>query len=193
MNKCILILALSTVSPALWAADDQGDFSIRGAGLVDCKAYVKERAEKSPAYLMMGGWIDGYLTATNQYRQQTYDIAPYQTTELLTRIIDNHCQQNPDDRLFSVVNTIVAKLLPNRIIEGQKRVQISVGDRTTTLYPDTIRKLQSRLIEAGLMKGSTTGEYDPATKAAVQAYQESIDFTPTGFPDQATLWRLLTD
>ena len=92
------------------AADITDRFSIRGAGLLTCDIYVSERAERSEAYLMIGGWLDGYITGVNQYAPDTYDVTSFESTELLSIIIDNHCQQNPEDRLFSVVNSILAEL-----------------------------------------------------------------------------------
>ena len=82
------------------SATVDGAFAVRGAGVVDCKTFLAEREKRSRAYLMMGGWIDGYLTGVNQYAQDTYDATSFESTELFAQIIADHCKTHPNDRLF---------------------------------------------------------------------------------------------
>ena len=188
----ITVTLLIGLLPALASrADVDGGFTIRGAGLLSCAVYTEEREKRSSAYYMIGGWLDGYITAINQYAPDTYDVASFESTELFTAIMDSHCQDNPEDRLFSVVNTLVTRITDDRLRTGSPFVNAQVGDRTTQLYQTVVRRMQAKLLSLGFYEGESTGQVDSATQAAVARFQESIDFNPTGFPDQMTLWRLL--
>ena len=142
---------------------------------------------------MMGGWIDGYLTGVNQLSDETYDITPFQSTELIATIIDNHCQKNREHRLFTVMSSIAAQLRADRIATASELLTISVDGKTTRLYREAVRRMQVKLAAKGHYDGTPTGDFNTATLNAVEAYQESIDFSPTGFPDQATLWKLFAE
>ena len=61
------------------------------------------------------------------------------------------------------------------------------------MYRETIRRLQVRLTETGFFNGRQDGRFTEATKTALGAYQAEIGFESTGFPDQATLWRLFRE
>jgi len=173
------------------AADGAGRFSIRGAGLLTCDIYVKERAKKSSAYAMIGGWLDGYITGLNQFSSETYDVTSFESTELLAYILETHCRDNPVDRLFPVVNTIFAKLNEDRLRTGSPIVAVRVGEREVPLYREVVRRMQEELKRRGHYRGEPTGEFETATEKAVAAFQRAQKLTPTGFPDQTTLWRLL--
>ncbi|MFK7913132.1 MAG: peptidoglycan-binding domain-containing protein [Pseudomonadales bacterium] len=175
------------------AADEEGRYSVRGAGLLSCEAFTKERAGATPAYQMIGGWLDGYITALNANRAQTYDITSYESTEILASILDRHCQSHPKQRLFSVVNAVTSQLHAQRISAASPRQRVVIGERSTELYNETVTRLQLALVEQGLLlHDAVSGHFDKPTATAVASYQQQLEFEPTGFPDQATLWILFT-
>lgn len=73
------------------------------------------------------------------------------------------------------------------------RVRIEDSPRQTELYRETISRIQSKLAQKGLYQNEIDGRYTDAVKSAIIAFQSDIGFEMTGFPDQATLWRLLRD
>lgn len=173
------------------AADAEGQFAVRGAGLMTCEIYTHERAAGSPAYLVSAAWVDGYITATNQHLAATYDVMPFESTELLAEVIDRHCAEHPSHRVFPVIQSLVAKLFRDRLQTRSDKVDVAQGERQVSLYVDIVERMQSRLRDQDRYQGAITGAFDSATRVALMAYQQSIGFEPTGFPDQATLWRLL--
>lgn len=193
--KPLLILILFGLVPLSGiAADATGKYAIRGAGLVDCKTFLDEQAKQSPAYLMMGGWIDGYINGVSQYAPQTYDATSFESTELFAEIVKNHCKKNPEHRLYRVINSIIAQRWDNRITAQSALITVQNGANKTQLYQETIVRMQARLAELGHFKLPTTGKFDAATISALAAYQKTQKgFEATGFPDQATLWGLLAD
>lgn len=185
-----LAFALLLHAGGAHAADRNDEFAVKGAGLLTCSMYVAERQRRSNIYYMVGGWIEGFISAHNKYAPDTYDVTSFEGLELLLAVIDNHCRANPQDRLYPVVNAIVAKLAEDRVRDRSDGVELADGERKAVLYRETIRRIQTLLQGLGLYKDAIDGSYSDATRAAMIAFQTDIGFEPTGFPDQATLWRL---
>ena len=185
------LLMVVVMTGHAFASDTEGNFSIRGAGLLTCANLVAEREEQTRAYLMIGGWLDGYLTGMNQYASDTYDNSSFESTELFLAIMDKHCKDNPRDRLFSVVNTIMTRLHPDRIRKGSPLIPVQLGEYKTQLYQETIQRIQHALTERGHFKGKPTRKWDEHTERALTAFQAGAKLEPSGFLDQTTLWRLL--
>lgn len=173
------------------AADADGHYAVRGAGLVTCELYQRERQARSPAYLVTAAWVDGYITATNQRMADTYDVAPFESTELLAEVIAVHCADHPRNRLFPVVHSLLQKLYQDRLRQRSEKQAVTAGERRVDLYTHTVQRVQQALAREGLYHGAANGRFDAHTREAIQSFQRTVDFEPTGFPDQATLWRLL--
>lgn len=180
---------LMTAAPA-HTADGNNRFALKGAGFLPCDVFVSEREKRSNVYFMIGGWIEGYISAHNKLTPNTYDITSFEQLELLLSVIDNHCKSRPGDRLYPVLNTLLTQLWPDRIKAENSRVRISEGKRQTQLYRETVLRMQARLTELGLYKGPIDGRYTEATQSALIAFQSDLSLAQTGFPDQTTLWRL---
>jgi len=188
----LAVAAAAVVAPAAAAEVPGSGFSVRGAGLLDCAAFSRIRSEDEASHAMVGGWIDGYLTAVNRYEADTYDITSFETTELIVKIVAGHCEAHPGHRLYPVIASVVKKLHEQRITEPAALVSVSNGVQRTALYAPTVLRMQARLSEAGLLDGVPTGEFDDATREALMAYQSRLGYKPTGFPDQGTLWHLFS-
>lgn len=184
---CILLLQTG----AAFAADGDNRFAMKGAGFLPCQAYLAAREARTSAYYMIGGWVEGYISAHNRYAADTYDITSFESLELLLAVIETHCEANPGHRLHGVVNAILVALEPHRLRQESPRVRIAEGERKTTLSRETIRRVQAKLAEHGLYGNETDGRFTEATRTALMAFQSDLDFEMTGFPDQTTLWRLL--
>jgi len=189
--RTFVVVGLLAQGSIAAAADQNGLFSIRGAGLLTCATYVKEREAASGAYVMIGGWLDGYITAINELSHETFDIVPYESTELLTILINRHCENNPDDILYAVTNSLLAKLFDDRLKTSSAYVDIRVGVDQMRLYVDTVARIQTALVKKKFLGTESTGQWNLATQNAVARYQDSVGLNSTGFPDQTTLWRLL--
>lgn len=189
--RAVIVIALLCFSPFVSAADQNGLFAIRGAGLLTCQTFVQEREAASDAYVMIGGWLDGYVTAINELSQETFDIIPYVSTELLTVLINRHCKDNPTDILYAVTNTLLANLFDERLKFSSAYVDVRVGVDQMRLYTNTIERIQTTLAAKGLLDIEASGKWNIATRDALVKYQESVGLKGTGFPDQATLWSLL--
>lgn len=197
MNRLYIyfIFVVSLFPLTACSATDDEEYAIRGAGLIDCQAFLTEQEKQSRAYLMIGGWIDGYITGINQYAADTYDVTSFESTELFVEIIKNHCLKNPQDRLFPVINSIIAQRWPHRIKEKSPLVGVTLGEMSVPLYRESIVRIQERLSDKGFYSSPTaSGTFDAETITALAKFQETLEgFEVTGFPDQATLWALLAE
>ncbi len=174
-----------------WAADGDEKFAMKGAGFLPCQTFVKARESKSNVYYMIGGWVEGYVSAHNRYAKDTFDVMAFESLELLLNVMQNHCQANPTHRLHAVVNALIIELSPDRLRQASPRVQITEGERKATLRRETIRRMQTKLAALDLYKSEANGRFTEETRSALMAFQSDLKFETTGFPDQATLWRLL--
>lgn len=187
---CVFLLA-DFMSAGAGAATANGAFAVRGAGVIDCKTFLVEREKRSRAYLMMGGWIDGYLTGINQYAKDTYDATSFESTELFAQLIADRCKTRPNDRLFEIMHLMIQGHWKDRTVERSPFVTVTVGGRSSKLYRSTVERIQRRLAQKGFLKSQPTGAFDDATVGAIAAFQKTLaGYEATGFPDQATLFML---
>ena len=49
-------------------------------------------------YFQYGGWLNGYLSATNRYESRTFDVVSWQTTGVLAGWLARFCERNPRRR-----------------------------------------------------------------------------------------------
>jgi len=172
------------------AADAQGNFATLGGGSVNCKRFLEVRAAKSNEYFLLGGWIDGYLTARNEYDRDTYALTPWQSLEFLAGSLAQWCKQHPNERFLQAVASMAAALKPQRLVRKSERVRITVGVVQQDFYVETIRRIQAALAKIGLFRGKVDGRFDTETSAALRKYQSMQGITATGFPDELTLFKL---
>ena len=137
--------------------------------------------------------MDGYITGVNQHADDTYDTASYESTELLAALISEHCKKHPETPVFAVLKSLVGEFAKNRLRAPSRKVEIVIGDRRALLYEEVVKRVQEKLAEGGYYDGDINSVYGPRIQEAMQAFQESIEFQPTGFPDQLTLWRLFNE
>jgi len=185
-----LIVSGLLLTQAATADDVKGQYGVRGAALASCSIYEKERAARSPVYRMIASWMDGYITATNQHVDDTYDTASFESTELLTALVSEHCKKNPETPVFAVVNSLIKQFAKNRLRSPSKKIEIVIGPRRTLLYEKVVMRVQEKLAKRGFYSGAISHIYDENVQLAMRAFQSSIKLQPTGFPDQLTLWRL---
>lgn len=127
-----LVLMIALWPQAGRAADEGGQFAIKGVGLLTCQDSVAARVAESELDIRFRAWIDGYLTAVNRYEPGTYDATPWGTPEIIATIVDNHCRDNPDERFVVAVQKLVATLQADKL--------------TTSSVPTNGRQLMNTLV-----------------------------------------------
>ncbi len=190
MNRFVMAAVLFAVPTAVAAADAQGKFTTDGIGAESCQRFIGEREKKSNFYFMFAGWLDGYMSALNQYTGDTFDITPWESSELLMALIERHCRQNPDDQYIKVVVSLAKTLNNDKLTEESFPVDATVGDKTVRIYQAVMARAQSALKAAGHYAGDVDGQFGPNTQTAFEAFQTAMKIEVTGLPDQQTLLAL---
>lgn len=183
------LLFLGTTATALPMFSSSGRAALDGAGNHECSLYVKAMADKSPDARIYVGWIDGYMSGVNVSRRDTYDITPWQTTELVATMVQRHCQRHPDMTLGDATGELVRALFANRLAKEVDIVQIRANGQAVFLYRNVIGDLNRALSAAGYAVPEGN-EFSEQTQAALKQYQAKNKLPISGLPDQPTLFTL---
>lgn len=184
------IVALAFSSGTL-AADSEGRFMVKGAGTAPCSQFLAAQQARNSEFVSFAGWVDGYLTHANQRESTTFDIAPWQGTELLLAAISGKCRKDPALSFHQAVYQVVEGMAPGRLQVKSEVVTARSGEQSVVLYREVVLRLQQRLRLRGFLDRDPTGDFDSATAEAVRAFQASRNLPPSGLPDQVTLANLL--
>jgi len=188
----VLIVSLALGIPLTARADDgQGRFAIKGIGAYPCKTYLEERKKGGENAYMFGGWIYGYLTASNQFQSDTFDLAPWENLDTLALYLDSYCQANPDTSFAQAMFNMTRALTDARLKTPSNPQQIGNAERQLVVYQEVVQRVQQKLTELAHFKGEANGIYDEATRDALNTYQSANQLEVTGLPDQPTLHKLL--
>jgi hypothetical protein len=199
MKRILYALALLpmafalTLSNAATAADANGQFAIEGVGAAPCSALLQAReGEDRSLFIAIGGWIEGYISAVNALTDDTFDLTPWEKTDLFMALLEGNCEQNPDLQVVVIVRGLVQSLFPERLRKPSEVKQVDLGEgRKVAHYVETLQRIQKALKDRGHYTGTIDGDYGPGTRTAMAAFQKTAELEPTGLPDQLTLLRLL--
>ncbi len=171
-------------------AAENGAFAIKYPGNRSCSEFVEANRESGAENALFLGWLNGYLTGFNRYKEETVDIAPWQGLRLLAGLLLNYCQENPSRSFLVAVDAMAAALFPNRLKANSELVTIEGEETTLQLYRAILMRVQQSLTELGYYGRQIDGHFDEATKSALRAYQQDKAVPVTGLPDQETLYQL---
>jgi len=186
----IIIMCIGSV----YAADEKGQFAVRNAGMVSCDVFVKEaqKKEKSRAYNMYLGWIDGYISAANQFTNKTFDLAPWGNTPFYAVLLSKYCEKHPKDPFYIAVNKFVGSQVQNRLQTSSILIPVTNGKDSTHVYVGVLKTVQQILKNEKYYKGTVDGQFGPGTIKALKKFQKANKLAETGLPDQLTLYMAYT-
>ncbi|MEM8798990.1 MAG: peptidoglycan-binding protein [Pseudomonadota bacterium] len=192
LRCCAVLLSVFLVTPQAFAADADGQIAVKGAGIASCERFLKAREERSQDYFMFGGWMEGFITAMNTYEEDTFDLVPWQRSDLLAAITASYCRKNPEKTFYQALVKVANTLGPQRL--DARSELILVGENETgkglPIYSDILMRAQNRLTDLGHDTGGADGQFGPGTKTAILAFQKEMGLKQTGLPDQPTLIKL---
>jgi hypothetical protein len=190
--RILAAVAVALAATPARAADDEGAFAMKGAGVETCSAYLAARERSPGAHAMFLGWLDGYLTAVNELTPGVFDAAFWRERGLLAALLEVNCRGEPEQRFGVVVRAMVKELTRSPLEEKSDLIEARIGERGVPLYRATLKKVEEALAARGINPGEVDGRWDDAARQGVLEFQRSQDeLTPTGLPDQATLTKLL--
>ncbi|MFW5680732.1 MAG: peptidoglycan-binding domain-containing protein [Pseudomonadota bacterium] len=193
IERVALVACLLPLAAPGWAADAEGRFAGHGPGIARCDQMLEAIAVDGPDRPLYMGWIAGFLTATNAYKAQTYDVAPWQPVEFVANVVVEQCSRNPEAAVTEVALAVVEQLAADRLQSSSPVSTVSHGGREVAIYREVMRQAQARLTDLGHYDGGIDGAYGPRTRQALEAFQRSRGVPVTGLPDDATLLALFYD
>ena len=187
----VLILFGGVVAQAN-ALDAKGDFAIKGAGGRTCTTFSESAKKRNTDYFLFAGWVEGYVSATNQYAKETYDITPWQTTEFLWAALGQYCKKKPKQPFVVAVTGMLGVLQPDRLQTKSELVMVQTDKGGVALYKAVIEAIQRRLADGKYYTGNKDGVFSPALRDAIKAFQIKSNLPATGMPDQLTLNKMFS-
>lgn len=185
---CVCFIYLS--SNAL-AADRDGKFAAKGAGRKACEDFVISAQQKDSEFLLYAGWLEGYLSAYNQFQNDNYDISPWQTTELFLVLLQRHCKDNNKIKFLDATNAMIKAFYPIRLDSEDTVLKVQVNDASAYYYQEILLRAKTRLKKMGFYKNEVSGdEFTADDVRAFSDYQQKLNLKVTGLPDQNTLTTL---
>jgi len=158
-------------SPAT-AADDDGNFAIRGIGGQSCGAIVDAITEADAAardnlVMTLSTWLGGYLTYANRVVDGRFDVVPFVSdTDVLAVVVDR-CETAPESAFETAASDVLGALAP---VGTASRAPVSDLESSVALREPTVVALQQALIDRDYMDGDADGVVGPMTRAAVESF-----------------------
>lgn len=186
----VSMLAALLLSTAGQAADQNGNFVLRGAGSQPCTALVASINSRdktaSTTYL---AWAQGYLSANNRLLKGTFDVMPTQGPGDFLGVIKAICDKAPQMPVENAANQAVLILRPLHQATDAPIVKLAHKGKTAEIRATVLAQLETKLIGRGLLRGEATAKPSGELYAAIEKFQTSERLTVTGLPDLATLLR----
>jgi len=186
----LFFIVFFTFSTYSLGADSKGQFALKGAARESCERYVEARTTKSQDYLIYVGWIEGFITGFNQFQNKNFDITPWQTTELMSGLLESHCKKAPKDGFFFAVSKMLKAMYRIRLQEESRLSQVTSGDYSLFIYEKIIFDVKTKLKAKNYLKGEVNSSFDDKTLQAVLQYQKDNKIKETGMPTTETLYHL---
>lgn len=188
---CVALLSGPVLSGPAQAADEEGSFAVKGAGLQNCKGFQATFDQGSPDLGIYVGWVEGYATALNQANDGIFDIVPWQTGETLMRLLWVSCEAlGPETKLIAATVGMLQSLAGNRVAQTSQVVRFHNGERSVLLYEEILRRAHLRLSDLGYDLPSDSAQMTNVSVQAFKDFQIQQGIPVTGLPDQETLIKL---
>ncbi|MEO8558167.1 MAG: peptidoglycan-binding domain-containing protein [Rhodospirillales bacterium] len=188
----IWVAAITLHAPAQ-AADTKGNFALRGIGSQSCQALLDELQKAPGNAVVAASWVLGYMSATNRYEPDTFDISPVTDAQSIFNVVIGLCKAHPTVRVQTILSDTLAALGKARIKTDSPMVDTKSGTTVASVRTETLVLVQKKLAERGLLKAKADGAYGAQTEAAVKDFQKAEKLPITGVVDSATVIRLLIE
>ena len=195
MRAVLAAIAATGLATVGHAADPDGRYAMKGGGLQTCEAFLDSALWRTEDVAAYGGWIEGYLTATNAWADGVYDLTPWQTTESLVALARSVCRQLGAETRFAEAMSELALVLRQSALTEESDVVVIEVDAATSLpiYVSVLDRVNEALRERGHEVATLPGHFGEDSRAALRAVQQDAGIAQSGIPDQRTLFLLLLD
>lgn len=194
MKTLTLWIALSISffgSLSVMAEDADGKFAIKGVGNQSCPVFVRELEEGTHNRYLFAGWLNGYITASNQHLKQTFDLSSWENINTLSNYIVQYCKKNPNHSFYVASAQVLGALYEYRMQGFSRLLTLQNETERSFVYETVLVDVQKELKKTGIYTGEVSGKFDKPTVQAIKKFQEDKNLNVNGMPDQYTLHALL--
>ena len=138
------------VAPAA-SKDRDGNFTVKGVGVLDCKAYLAAANGGEHELAQYAGYLTGYISAYNEHVPDTFDLLPWQTVETLMKLMLRRCTQMPGANFGGTV-TEMANYFSDRKLTAMSE-QVQIGNSKIKVYPSVLAEIKAALARRGYPVG----------------------------------------
>jgi len=192
MKKLLSYLIVILSAGQVHAAASDGSFAVDGPGSQTCSFFVDalETGDQN-AGIAFAAWSQGFITAVNVFEEDTYDVTPWQTVDLLMAKLRAYCNANPDVPYINALGALVSTLKSERLREASELVQARVDGSAVTIPAEVLARIRDQLEQSVLGEmGTEPNGFDLEFAERLKAFQRENGLTESGLPDQNTLNRL---
>lgn len=186
-----IFVLINTLFRITLANENVVPFSIKGIGNLSCTEFIEAKDNEESQYFQFGGWVEGYLSAYNQFSSQIFDVAPWQTTETLAQIVYASCKKETKVQFSTVVVEVARKLSQSLTLAFPSEIVImKKGNYQVSIPKQILDVVTNKLYEGGWLSKADLHDME-AIKLALSKYQQDNNLPKTFLPDQFTLWLII--
>lgn len=192
LGSFLIALSLCIASEG-YGGDVNGQFAVDGVGARSCKDFTDALANKEDPKLAaaFASWTNGFMSASNAFGNETFDLTPWQTVEVVLAKMRTYCNQYPDEAYVQALGTLISVLRAQRLAEQNEIVRFAWQEKAVFIYRDVLKQIRDKLEKLGYPIDAEEGAYEDEFVQALLKYQGDSGLPKTGLPDQPTLVRML--
>ena len=179
----LIVFAAVIAIPSI-AADQAGGFIVKGVGAKPCSDFVEVAAQGSRELSQYLGFVNGYTSAYNEIREDTFDVWRWQTTDTVLLLLLKHCQREPDISFGAALASFTRYLAGSRIGSNVPVVRVGTPEQGFFVYEPVYADILTALEGEGYQ---TSDPY-----AALMQYKKDQKVAGTKNLHQMLLLRLLS-
>lgn len=123
---------ISRTSPTANAAPPA---SVNVAVAAKCSAFIQAYDQRSNDAFVLAEWLTGYLSAINQHAAETFDLAPWQSTEVLMLLAKDLCARSPDEQFYRVADGLATILSKDRLQAFAEPIEVGSKEMPMKMFP----------------------------------------------------------
>ncbi|NKC33397.1 peptidoglycan-binding domain-containing protein [Falsiroseomonas selenitidurans] len=183
-------LAMAAPGRAM-AADNTGNYSVRGIGSSTCQQYAGAVDGNTPDLRGFIAWMEGALTTVNRLSPNLFDAVPFNSAGAFAAVVLQICRQAPALQFNAALMRGLERMNPIRVTTNSPWVEMTVGTNRVTLRAETLAGAQARLGALGLLSTPPDGRFTVATRDAIKRFQQIRRMNVTELPDPDTIMALM--
>ena len=177
------LLAALTLSTS-FAADSNGAFVVKGVGTQSCADFIAVAKQGGPELSQYLGFVNGYTSAFNELREDTFDIWRWQTTDTILLLLLQRCDRQPEINFGAALTTLTRYFAESRIKTNAPGKLVGSKEQGFYLYEPVYAELEAALKNEGYDTGDLY--------AALMQYKADNQLPTTSNLHQMLLLRLFS-